>query len=180
MTVMRLTSRRRSRAAHGLWSRVLRTLLVMSLWHAPIPWIHAHDLDGPQVAQRAPLSQHIAEFHARDVALPQERLEWHVHLVLPWCLTHHLPCPNGEQHQTAADEFFNGVKMTATGATAGETIGQPTARVFLAGDSSAATTSLLPLTAGKNVPALALASSRHFFETFGAASIRDLVGVRLC
>ena len=41
-----LTSRGGQRFDWNPRHRVLRVMLAMSLWHAPIPWVHVHDLEG--------------------------------------------------------------------------------------------------------------------------------------
>jgi hypothetical protein len=158
----------------------LRVVLVLSLWHAPIPWVHAHDLDGPEVAKRAMLSQHIAEFHSHEVGLGAEHLEWHVHLVLPWCLVHHLPCPDSHDRDPGADDFFGGAKISGAGMKAGETLGAPLTRAFQAYAPASDLAARLPHTSGTGDAILTPAPGRHFFETYGAAAVRDLVGVRLC
>jgi hypothetical protein len=156
-------------------------MLVLSLWHAPIPWVHAHDLEGPAVERREMLSQHVAEFHARELSLGEQRLEWHAHLVLPWCLVHHFPCPDSDDREPGADDYFGGVKVCAAGTTACETIGQPTARAFLAGDLVAGPALLLADASGAETALFAIARGRHFFETYGRTdSVRNLLGVRLC
>ncbi len=129
-----IVTRRMLRTVTRRGSQVLRVMIVLSLWHAPIPWVHAHDLEGPAVDRLGMLSQHVAEFHAREVSLGAQRLEWHTHLILPWCLVHHFPCPDSDEREPGADDFFGGVKVTAAGMNSGEAIGAPTARAFLADD----------------------------------------------
>jgi hypothetical protein len=155
-------------------------MLVLSLWHAPIPWVHTHDLDGPDVARLAMLTQHVAAFHARELGLGEQRLDWHVHLVLPWCMIHHLPCPESDDHEPGADDFFGGVKVCSAGMSSGETLGAPMTRAFLAGDLASALAARFSDAAGTEPSIRARGLGRHFFETYGAASVRDLVGVRLC
>ncbi len=180
MSVMPSMTRRLRRSARDLASRVQCALLMLSLWHAPIPWVHFHDLQGPQVDRLELLSQHVAEFHARDLDQGTQRLTWHAHLVLPWCLSHHLPCPEGDQRQPGSDDFLGQMKMSKAGACPGETIGQPTTRAFLAQTFVIDLAPVLPNMEGASTAIFALARATHFFETYGAASVRDLVGVRLC
>ncbi len=81
----------------------------------------------------------------------------------------------------AADDFFGGVKMSVAGTSAGDTIGQPTVRAFLAEDLAHSPAVLLPEVAAANTALSAIARGTHFFETYGRTqSVRDLVGVRLC
>jgi hypothetical protein len=158
---------------------LLRVLLVLSLWHAPIPWVHAHDLDGPDVARLQMLSQHIAAFHTREIDLGQQRLEWHVHFVLPWCMIHHHPGPDDE-HGPDADDFIGGSKVCAAGMNSGETIGAPTTRAFLAWNLACDLVAISVAVDGPGFSIRESASARQFFTTYGTASVRDLVGVRLC
>jgi len=161
-------------------SRFLRVVLVLSLWHAPIPWVHTHDLDGPEVARLESLSQHVAEFHARELSLGAERLEWHTHLVLPWCLVHHFPCPDSDEREPGADDYFGSVTIGAAGTNSGGMIGAPTSRAFLADGLASDLAARLPNVVQSGQSILARAPNRHFFDPYGAAAVRDLVGVRLC
>lgn len=57
---------------------VLRLACVLSLWHAPIPWVHVH------TAHSVELANHIEHFHP-DLAthLTDESVGWHWHAILP-------------------------------------------------------------------------------------------------
>ncbi len=57
---------------------MLRLACVLSLWHAPIPWVHIHSTDA------AELANHIRQFHPEllETALA-EPPGWHWHTVLP-------------------------------------------------------------------------------------------------
>src|SRR5438309_1651419 len=172
--------RRFSRPARGLCGRVLRAAIVLSLWHAPIPWVHAHDLDGPRVEGRQLLSEHVAEFHGRELSQGQKRLDWHMHLVLPWCIVHHLPCPDSDHRQPASDDFFGAVKMGRGAELSVKAIMQPTTRAFLAASLGADAARLLLSAIGTESIGV-FGRGTHFFETYGRTScVRDLVGVRLC
>jgi hypothetical protein len=161
---------------------MLRALVVLSLWHAPIPWVHAHDLDGPQVEQLKLLSQHVAAFHAGDIGLGQTRTDWHVHLVLPWCMLHHGPCPNDDRHGPDSDDFFGTVKIGAAASPlSARAIGQPIDRAFLVRDLALDHGLASPRGAASCVLDQAVHRGTHFFETYGRSiSVSDLVGVRLC
>src|SRR4029450_8695937 len=100
-----LTARWLRQSARRLMSRALRVLLVLSLWHAPIPWVHPPQIDGPDVDHLQVLSRHVAEFHSRELNHGEKSLDWHMHLVLPWCLTHHLPCPAPQQPNPVCDHY---------------------------------------------------------------------------
>jgi hypothetical protein len=174
-------TRRRFRPAIRLASRVLRIMLVLSLWHAPIPWVHAHEIDGPQVDRLQMLARHVNEFHARELTRGEQCLDWHVHLVLPWCLVHHLPCPEEDQHEPGADEYFGGARSSTAGISPVMDIGQPTTTAFLSGAPAADQAGLATQEVGTRSAILACALGTHFFETYGRTDcVRDLVGVRLC
>lgn len=78
---MRLPRGRANAIRRGL-SVMGRLALIVSLWHAPLPIVHAHGVD---VADSVPfaLVDHLVEFHP-DVALNSDvDLGWHWHLVPP-------------------------------------------------------------------------------------------------
>ena len=175
------TSRTLARAAKKLAGRVLRVVMVLSLWHAPIPWVHVHELEGPQVERLELLSQHVADFHARELSWGGTCLDWHSHLVLPWCLSHQHDCPADDDRNPGSDDIFGGAKVVAGGLVAGQSIGQPTTRAFLAGEIPADEAALVHHGAGASAVLYGQASCRHFFETYGCSvAVRDLVSVRLC
>ena len=59
-----------------------RLALIVSLWHAPLPILHAHGADAAESVPVA-LVDHLVEFHP-DVTLNSDvDLGWHWHLVLP-------------------------------------------------------------------------------------------------
>lgn len=74
-----------SRVSH-VGPLVLRACLIVSLWQAPVPWIHTHgtDLIG---AARAGIAQdlvhHLALFHPSINPDSAQNLGWHLHWVLP-------------------------------------------------------------------------------------------------
>jgi hypothetical protein len=174
-------SRNLLRATPRVAARMLRLVMVLSLWHAPIPWIHVHELEGPQVERLGALSQHIAEFHARELMREGARLDWHSHLVLPWCMTHEHDCPADDEQNPASDDIFGGAKVVTSGLAACQTIGQPTTRAFLAVDVPADAAPFVHLGAGTSAALFGPAQCRHFFETYGCSvAVRDLVSVRLC
>ena len=78
---------------------------------SPIPWVHVHELEGPQVERLGLLSQHIADFHARDVSWGSTSLDWHSHLVLPWCMSHQHDCPANDEREPGADDVFGGTAL---------------------------------------------------------------------
>jgi|GEM_PF-2388322 len=66
----------------------VRLLLVLSMWHAPLPCVHTHDIVGPFVEHVLSLARHVDHFHLAEVEHGQRHLGWHVHLVLPWNASH--------------------------------------------------------------------------------------------
>src|SRR5574337_1804227 len=77
-------SRGLPRRGEGAVRRTIRTLLLLSLWHAPVPWVHAHDLTGPTVDLVYSLHRHVDKYHVRDVQHGALHLDLHTHLILPW------------------------------------------------------------------------------------------------
>jgi hypothetical protein len=175
-----LISQKGRRIGRNPRHRLMRVMLALSLWHAPIPWVHVHDLEGPQVERLESLSRHVAEFHSRDIASGRSRLAWHAHLVLPWSLNHHLPCPDGDRREPGSDDFV-GIRTNAAGMNLTQAIGQPAVRAFLAADVVVDTGMSVLAERGALAQMAATGRGAHFFETYGRASaIRDLAGVRLC
>jgi hypothetical protein len=176
----RSSGRRHVRRAAALARGVLRTLLLLSLWHAPIPWIHAHDLEGPTVELVASLHRHVDACHSREILQGDRHLDLHSHLVFPWGHQHDpLSLADGEPVPVSEDADF---LSPAAGLSIGDSlkqIGQPAERAFerllvadLAGSSPGC---------GWGIPVIALRHGRHFFETFGeTVSVCDLVCVRTC
>jgi hypothetical protein len=177
-----IVSLRRALRKHQMLSaRWLRVAIVVSLWHAPIPWVHVHELEGPTVDRLALLSQHVSEFHARDVGGDAGPLDWHMHVILPWDLIHHAPCPDQQSHEPGADDYCTGAGACGLELAAGKTIGQPLACTFLAGELQPA---LAPqaLTSGSASAAVCPGlACRQFFASYGSGvAVRDLTGVRTC
>src|SRR5262249_55342873 len=124
------TARTLQRSIRRLTCRILRVVLALSLWHAPIPWVHAHEIDGPEVDHSLVLSRHVAEFHSRELSQGERRLDWHMHLVLPWCLIHHLPCPDQQQPSPVSDDYVGGAKWSVAGPSADKMLIEPATPAF--------------------------------------------------
>lgn len=154
-------------------------LLIVSCWHAPIPWVHAHDLRGPGVDRQAGLYQHVSEFHASQLTFGADHLDLHAHLVLPWGMEQQAPHRHQPQEPSAQTLFAMKFGGTPT-STWTQTIGQPLDLAWgqapsldQAGVASAA--------AIDGSPVFTMPRGGHFFDTFaGSVSIRDLIRVRLC
>lgn len=159
---------------------VLRTLLVLSLWHAPIPWVHAHDLIGPDVEHIAELHQHVDRFHAEEVRHGESHLDLHTHLIYPWGRHHSPGAPDDSEPAGSDDGDFLLLAGTSSGVTSSKTFGQPTDRaidVIAPVDQGPAAHAAV----GGHAPLICLSRGAHFLETYGrAVSSRDLFGVRLC
>jgi hypothetical protein len=176
-----LSIRRTLRKDRLLTARWLRLAIVVSLWHAPIPWLHIHEMEGPSVDRLSLLAQHIAEFHGQDSGQPVAPLDWHMHVILPWDLIHHAPCRDQKQHQNGADDDYAGLSAGGFALVSGATVGQPLARAFQAGQWQ------LPLGLESRSSGMASAAlcpgqlGRQFFATYGSAvPMRDLTGLLTC
>jgi hypothetical protein len=66
------------------------------MWHAPLPWVHSHDIVGPFVEHVLSLARHVDHFHLAEVEHGQRHLGWHVHLVLPWNASQTSDCPGDD------------------------------------------------------------------------------------
>jgi hypothetical protein len=172
--------RRLLRPVSGRLRVALRAALVLSLWHAPIPWVHFHELPASPVESFDWLAEHVAEFHSADVEAGRTELDWHVHLVLPWTLNvQHSGCPDEQQESRPED-----VCATATTANSNLSVGQLSGRsdsMALASWMIESTVSRAQLEIADVDPLRARGSGLHFFETYGSASaLRTLTGVRVC
>jgi hypothetical protein len=176
-SICRRSARRGVAVARG----VVRTLLLLSLWHAPIPWIHAHDLEGPQVEQIALLHRHVDACHSREIQHGDRHLDLHSHLVFPWGHQHDpLNLADGEQVPVSEDTDFLSPAAGVSAGTSLKQIGQPAERAF---EQLLVADLLLTSHCGGwgSGRVFSLGSGRHFFETFGeTVSVCDLVCVRTC
>jgi hypothetical protein len=181
MTKAVVNFRSLARAASTATGRALRVMMVLSLWHAPIPWVHVHEIAGPAVERLASLSQHVAVFHARDLSWGNTSLDWHTHLVLPWCLNHQHNCPADDDRDPGSDDILGCTKVIAGAVVASQAFGQPTTRAFLADGILADEAALIERATGTGSGQVGPSQIRHFFETYGCSvAVRDLMSVRLC
>src|SRR5579871_4630370 len=96
---MRRNKRLSNRATRAL-AVIGRALLIVSLWNAPLPVIHAHGADISESADATEFAAHLAEYHA-DVTLNSHiDFGWHWHLVLPHDCQPGDNCPDGHHHQS--------------------------------------------------------------------------------
>lgn len=159
----------------------LRTLLVLSMWHAPIPWVHAHDLAGPIVDQGGTLARHVEEFHAGLDHHGEGDIGWHTHLVLPWCLSHHAPCPLDRQGDESETHYLSGLKFgVVQPAPTPVSMGHALAVAYLPVSELCALAhphNRLSMPIGPNARNRAL----HFLGTYGGSvSLGDLLSVHVC
>lgn len=181
----------------------LRTLLVLSMWHAPVPWLHAHDLAGPIVEQSGSLARHIDEFHAGEAAHGREaghgqtgrgeqtgcgemghldtEIGWHTHLVLPWCLTHRSPCPVDRPAGDDEGHFASGLKFgMVLPAPIPVSVGYAVTGAYVPVAELCALAHPLQGLAVP-VPADARNAALQFMGTYGCSvSLGDLLSVRVC
>jgi hypothetical protein len=80
------------------WAALARLSLIVSLWHAPVPWVHQHSADAPD------LTVHLATHHAHDHG---EACGWHMHCELPlWGHTDD-GAPTGDHSESPGRLFFD-------------------------------------------------------------------------
>ena len=78
--------RRRSVRATGMrrWLAVMgRLVLIVSLWHAPLPILHAHDADVDESSVSVTRVDHLVEYHADVPVNSHVDFGWHWHLIPP-------------------------------------------------------------------------------------------------
>jgi hypothetical protein len=155
--------------------------LLLSLWHAPVPWVHAHDLTGRSVDEVRSLHRHVDEFHARDVELGERHLDLHAHLILPWSHErepfHRPGCPEGPDPDDS--DFVLEIASGSAGSTP-KAIGRPVDPHF---DPLRSVSEVISRghSAASAARWISLGHGRHFFETFGrSVSVGDLICVRVC
>lgn len=74
---------------------ISRLCLTLSLWHAPLPILHAHSFAAERVERDEWLSHHVASFHPEKTHQDDESA-WHLHLML---YSDVCPCGEGHSHQ---------------------------------------------------------------------------------
>ena len=80
-----------------------RALLIVSLWNAPLPMVHAHGADVDDSADAAGFAEHLAKYHG-DVTLNSHvDFGWHWHLVLPRDSNPDDDCPDGRHQNCPID-----------------------------------------------------------------------------
>jgi hypothetical protein len=65
---------------------VSRLVLVVSLWQAPVPWIHSHDTnvaDDASPLSTCEFAEHLHAFHGLSAVNSNVEFGWHCHWILP-------------------------------------------------------------------------------------------------
>jgi len=71
-------------SANKRWPSVIgRILLALSLWHAPLPMLHAHGTDLIDQATATNFVDHLAAYHPEMTLNSHVDFGWHWHLVPP-------------------------------------------------------------------------------------------------
>lgn len=71
-------------SANRRWLSVIgRLLLALSLWHAPLPMLHAHGTDLVDQASAMTFVDHLVEYHPDTALNSHIDFGWHWHLVPP-------------------------------------------------------------------------------------------------
>lgn len=109
MTLERLRRLANGPVRGSLW----RLCLVLSLWHAPVPWIHIHRAEASDALAKSRLTNHLLRRHAVGDEIERET-GWHWHLVLPrWCVdgarTSCHECADDEDRPVSMPEFDDGL-----------------------------------------------------------------------
>lgn len=76
----------RFRRMHCICSLLARVGLILSLWQAPIPWLHSHGTDlEPSSSARliSELRDHLDTFHRPFEINSEEDFGWHCHWIIP-------------------------------------------------------------------------------------------------
>lgn len=67
----------------GAWRNLLRLLMILSMWQAPVPFLHCHSLRAEDAGGDVVMRQHLVRFHREALSHPGFGLGWHVHFELP-------------------------------------------------------------------------------------------------
>jgi len=160
----------------------VRLVLVLSLWHAPLPWVHSHAVAESADGHSHALSRHVHALHAEDLEHGATHIAWHWHLVLPWCVEGETRCPSDdpsddEGHIGFAMKF--GVATSASQQMAHDVGGLANDAFGCDGIAAACLTATSFADTSHADPQRH--RGRHFLETFGqTVSAAELLGVRLC
>jgi len=76
-------------------SQIGRCLLIVSLWQAPLPMVHAHGADIADSTDATAFVEHLAEFHTNVELNSHVDFGWHWHLVPPMEDHPGSDCPDG-------------------------------------------------------------------------------------
>lgn len=81
-----MQSKPSSSRLHRSCGIVARLGLILSLWQAPIPWLHSHGTDVSEITSplfACDFCEHLRTFHSADELNSGEEYGWHCHWILP-------------------------------------------------------------------------------------------------
>lgn len=165
-----------------------RLLLMLTLWNAPIPWVHVHGMPESADGYNRLLVEHLQVFHPGVNPATESQSGWHLHWILPWSVADGGPCPaNPVPDRTPTDvdgpaetRPVHSPRFTAPSSLEDslEELVRP-ARTSLAEFSGRiGDYDLRKASGAAGERAVACA---HFFQTFPASvTLTALIGVALC
>jgi hypothetical protein len=152
------------------WLSVIgRLALIVSIWHAPLPMLHAHDADVHDPVAAETFVHHLAEYHPEVPLNSHFDFGWHWHLVPPPAThpsddSHHGDCPSCPQDQPET------VLQLQASASILQSVCAWSAAVWVG-----------PLTAPATSSQLAQATTHQFLDTYlGSVSLGTLLRVARC
>ena len=146
-----------------------RLCLIASLWHAPVPMIHAHGSDLDESPNSPAAVEHLAEYHSNVPANSHVDFGWHIHFVLLVDPVADEPCDEDGQPDRAPfyDPFV--ASQTEAGVTVVLSVEWP------------APTCWCMQRVDRPVLVVARASPSQFLSTYlDAVSLRTLLRVARC
>lgn len=164
-------------AQSGTAGWLLHAALLLSLWNAPIPWVHFHGTLGEARCGASSLSRHLARFHAAVRPLDEAGFGWHVHYILPWCVSDDGPHPA----QGGPDDFRDVAVGPGLGLPAFDVAphGMTWLTALTADDHSPATADAAALRAAAEILRPPVPPTAHFLQA-GSVALRDLLCVARC
>ncbi len=153
----------------SVWGRLA---MIVSLWHAPLPMLHAHDADVHDSTSAATFVDHLVEYHP-DVAVNSHiDFGWHWHLVPP-PVSHPGGDPTDGQCPFCPQDSQDTVLQTQASVN-------PLESVFTWSGSASAWQSTCPSLKGLDVP-VPPATPTQFLDTYlGSVRLGTLLRVARC
>jgi hypothetical protein len=120
-----MSAGRKSSESPSLTRLVAQFCLIVSMWQAPIPFVHCHGSDVSQLP--APVTtmefgQHLSVFHAGWNESPWRDFGWHCHWILPFSGQDADEPPSSNQ-PIRPDVGFDIATMSDVGSISGDMIG---------------------------------------------------------